>query len=206
MNQRPVEVLLVEDSPSDAHLTRAALLQGPVPKHISLVTDGGQAIDFVRRRGQFKHAPRPDLILLDLNLPKRDGLEVLRDIKGDPELRAITIVVFTTSQHPSDINSAYELSANCYIVKPIELDHFYAAMRGIEEFWMSLASLPTAGQDPRPAVDEVSEDESSNGKQGKASAHSHRRSSTRRTLPREPPFEEHRTGRSPFSRRQPALH
>ena len=183
MNQRPVEVLLVEDSPSDAHLTRGALLQGPVPKNISLVTDGAQAIDFVRRRGQFKASPRPDLILLDLNLPKRDGFDVLREIKGDPALRAITVIVFTTSQHPSDINSAYELAANCYIVKPMELDHFYAAMRGIEEFWMRLASLPTLGRNPVPANEEPAIGESSGGKQGAITPQSHRRVSRVRSVP-----------------------
>lgn len=153
MNQRPVEVLLVEDSPADARLAREALEEGSVPKRITVVSDGAEAIEYVRKRGNFHSAPRPDLVLLDLNLPKRDGLEVLREIKGDPELRSITVIVLTTSQFPKDVNTAYELSANCYIVKPVELEEFYQAMRGIEEFWMSLASLPTLGKDPRPAAD-----------------------------------------------------
>ncbi len=145
---RPVEVLLVEDSPADVRLARDALLAGSVPKNISVVTDGAQAIDFVRRRGAFSKAPRPDIVLLDLNLPKRDGIEVLREIKGDPELRPITVIVLTTSQFPKDVNTAYEESANCYIVKPVDLDHFYQVMNGIEEFWMTLVSLPSLGNDP----------------------------------------------------------
>jgi CheY-like chemotaxis protein len=148
MFDRPFEILLVEDSPADARLAYDALLEGNIPKRINIVTDGAQAIDFVRRRGEYRDAPRPDLILLDLNLPKRDGLEVLRAIKGDPNLRSITVIVLTTSQLPDDVRMAYDLSANCYIVKPVDLDQFYAVIRGIEEFWMSLASLPTLGKDP----------------------------------------------------------
>jgi two-component system, chemotaxis family, response regulator Rcp1 len=146
MMNRPVEVLLVEDSPADARLAREALMEGPVPKRIHVVTDGAQALEFVRKRGQFANAPRPDLVLLDLNLPKRDGIEVLREIKSDPALRSITVIVLTTSQFPRDIATAYDLSANCYIVKPVDLDQFYHVMHGIEEFWMTLASLPTLGQ------------------------------------------------------------
>src|SRR4051812_6048933 len=108
MFHRPVEILLVEDSPADARLAREALMQGSIPKRISSVSDGAQAIDFVKRRGTFANAPRPDLILLDLNLPKRDGLEVLREIKSDPLLRSITVIVLTTSQFPKDVNMAYE--------------------------------------------------------------------------------------------------
>lgn len=172
MNQRPVEVLLVEDSPADARLAREALEEGSVPKRITVVSDGAEAIEYVRKRGRFHNAPRPDLVLLDLNLPKRDGLEVLREIKADPELRSITVIVLTTSQFPKDVNTAYELSANCYIVKPVELEEFYQAMRGIEEFWMSLASLPTLGRDPRPAADigAGEADQRSGGKTGKAKA------------------------------------
>jgi CheY-like chemotaxis protein len=153
MLQRPVQILLVEDSPADVRLTRDALLRGSVPKQISVVMDGAQAIEFVRRVGPFADAARPDLILLDINLPKRDGLDVLREIKTDPDLRSITVIVLTTSQFPKDIRTAYELCANCYIIKPVDLDQFYAMIRGIEEFWMSLALLPTLGNDPssRPA-------------------------------------------------------
>ena len=103
MFQRPVHILLVEDSPADIRLAREALLQGSVPKRISVVTDGAQAIDFVRRRGEFQNAARPDLVLLDINLPKRDGLDVLREIKSDPVLRSITVIVLTTSQFQRDV-------------------------------------------------------------------------------------------------------
>lgn len=154
MNQRPIEVLLVEDSPPDARLAREALMQGTVAKRITIVTDGAQAIDYVRRRGSFVGARRPDIVLLDLNLPKRDGLEVLEEIKSDSDLRCITVIVLTTSEFPKDVRMAYELSANCYIVKPPELEKFFSVMRGIEEFWMSLASLPTLSSDPLPRTGE----------------------------------------------------
>jgi CheY-like chemotaxis protein len=148
MFERPVEILLVDHNAADARLTREALLEGNIPKRIYIVADGAQAIDFVRKRGDFRNAPRPDLVLLDLNLPKRDGLDVLREIKSDANLRSITVIVLTTSQFPKDINAAYELSANCYVVKPVDLTEFYGVMRGIEEFWMAVASLPTFGRDP----------------------------------------------------------
>jgi CheY-like chemotaxis protein len=150
MLHRPVEILLVDDSPADVRLTREALLQGPIPKRISVAMDGAEAMDFLHKRGQFSRAPRPDIILLDLNLPKRDGLEVLREVKADPDLRTITIIVLTTSTASRDVSKAYELLANCYIVKPTELDDFYSVMRGIEEFWMSMVSLPTLDRDPQP--------------------------------------------------------
>ena len=172
--ERPVEILLVEDSPSDAKLARDALLRGPVLKRISVVEDGARAIDFLRQRGEYAHAPRPDLVLLDLNLPKRDGLDVLNEIKSDPDLRSITVIVLTTSSFPRDIIRAYELLANCYIVKPLELDEFHAVMRGIEEFWMTLACLPTSGRDPVGRTGERSVDERmKQPKKGTASAHSH---------------------------------
>ena len=141
--QRPIEILLVEDSPGDIWLTREALMQGPVPKNINVVTNGEQALDFVRKRGQFASVTRPDLVLLDLNLPRRDGLEVLREIKSDAELSAITVIVLTTSEAPPDVNSAYDLNANCYVVKPVDLEEFTVTIRGIEDFWMNVASLPT---------------------------------------------------------------
>ena len=143
MTYRPVEVLLVEDSPGDVWLTKEALRQGSTRKNISVVNNGEQGIDFLRRRGAYSNAPRPDLVLLDLNLPRRDGIEVLREVKTDPDLRTITVVVLTTSEAPVDINAAYDLNANCYVVKPVDLEQFTAAIHGIEEFWMRLASLPT---------------------------------------------------------------
>jgi CheY-like chemotaxis protein len=144
-------------------------MQGSVAKNITVVTDGAEAIEYVRRRGQFADSPRPDLVLLDLNLPKRDGLEVLREIKSDPDLRSITVVVLTTSRFPRDVTTAYELSANCYIVKPAELEEYYSVMRSIEEFWMSLATLPTLGKEPDTA-DEIIEKKDRNNHLGKAKA------------------------------------
>ena len=172
MHHRPVEILLVEDSPADARLTRSALSEGSVPKNIHVVTDGAQAIDFLRRRKGHEGAPRPDVVLLDLNLPKRDGLEVLREIKSDPELHSITVIVLTTSQLQDDIRAAYEMAANCYVVKPVDLDEFYRAMRGIEEFWMTLATLPTINRDPRAPGDRAQGESprSGNGQKGTASA------------------------------------
>lgn len=139
---RPVEILVVEDNPADAHLAKVTLLAGSIPKRISVVTDGAQAIEYIRRKGRFKDAPRPDLVLLDLNLPKFGGMEVLKEVKGDPHLRSITVIVLSTSSYQRDINTAYGLLANCYIVKPVELDDFYAMMRTVEEFWMGRAALP----------------------------------------------------------------
>jgi CheY-like chemotaxis protein len=133
----------VEDSPSDVWLTRQALQEGAIPKHVSVVSNGEQAIDFLRRRGPYTKSPRPDLILLDLNLPRLDGLEVLREIKGDPDLKTITVIVLTTSEAAVDVNAAYDLNANCYVVKPVDYEQFTIAIRGIEEFWMGLASLPS---------------------------------------------------------------
>lgn len=144
MIKRSVEILLVEDSPGDIWLTREALMQGPVPKNISVVTNGEQALDYLRKKGPFTSAARPDLVLLDLNLPRRDGLEVLREIKSDPELSAITVIVLTTSEAPIDVNTAYDLNANCFVVKPVDLEEFTVTIRGIEDFWMTVATLPTA--------------------------------------------------------------
>jgi len=180
MHQRPVEILLVDDSPADARLTRTALMEGAVPKKIHVVTDGAQAIDFLRRRNVFHSVPRPDVVLLDLNLPKRDGLEVLRDIKTDPELHSITVIILTTSQLPEDVRAAYELSANCYVVKPVDLDQFYRVMRGIEEFWMTLATLPTISRDPNSGTardDSARSEEPGNGRKGSAGAR-HRTAAT----------------------------
>jgi chemotaxis family two-component system response regulator Rcp1 len=143
MTQRPVEILLAEDSPGDVWLTLEILSQGPVPKNIYVVRNGEEALDYLFRRGAYVNAKRPDLVLLDLNLPRRDGLEVLREVKRDPGLRAITVVMLTTSEAPSDVNAAYDLNVNCYIVKPVDLEEFTVTIRGIEDFWMSMAILPT---------------------------------------------------------------
>ena len=159
MLQRPIEILLVEDNPGDVWLTRQALVQGTVPKNISVVNNGEQALDYLRRRGRFANAIRPDLILLDLNLPRRDGLEVLREVKSDPELRSITVVILTTSDAPVDVNAAYDLNANCYVVKPVDLEEFTIAIRGIEKFWMATATLPTTT--PTTSDDELADSASS---------------------------------------------
>lgn len=149
MTSRPIEILLVEDSPGDIWLTRETLLEGPVRKNINVVTNGEQALDYLKRKGRFPNAGRPDLVLLDLNLPRRDGLDVLRLIKNDPDLSMITVIVLTTSHAPSDVNAAYDLKANCYVVKPVNLEDFTIAIRGIEDFWMRLATLPTFAPEGR---------------------------------------------------------
>lgn len=181
MPSRPFEILLVEDSPGDVWLTREILLQGSAPKNIAVVNDGEQAIDYLYRKGRYATAAQPDLILLDLNLPRRNGLEVLAKIKNDKILRAITVVVLTTSEAADDINAAYGLNANCYIVKPVNLDAFTMAIRGIEYFWMTMATLPTTL--PPNAEDERERDEGDSSESGEASgagsASNRRRGATR---------------------------
>jgi chemotaxis family two-component system response regulator Rcp1 len=150
MPSRPIEILLVEDSPGDIWLTRDILLKGSVPKNISVVTDGEQALDYLFARGRYSNVRRPDLVLLDLNLPRRNGLEVLSVIKNDPDLRIITVIVLTTSGAASDVNSAYQANANCYIVKPVELEAFTSAIESIEQFWLSMALLPSTLPPSKP--------------------------------------------------------
>jgi len=139
---RLVEILLVEDSPSDTELTIEALREAKVRNHLSLVEDGVQALQFLRREGRFAGAPRPDLIMLDLNLPRKDGREVLAEIKADPDLRTIPVVVLTTSRAEQDVLRAYQLSANCYITKPVDFDQFLKVVRSIESFWLFIVTLP----------------------------------------------------------------
>ncbi len=139
---KPFDLLLVEDNPGDVRLTQEALRETTIPVHLSVATDGVEAIDFLRRRGKFREAPRPELILLDLNLPRKSGREVLSEIKGDPVLRSIPVVVMTTSTAEQDINKAYALNANCYITKPLDLDQFLSVIRSIEDFWLTRATLP----------------------------------------------------------------
>jgi two-component system, chemotaxis family, response regulator Rcp1 len=141
---RPVEILLVEDSPSDADLTLEALKDCTVQNHVSLVEDGVQALQFLRREGAYRQAPRPDLIMLDLNLPRKDGREVLAVIKADDNLKTIPVIVLTTSRAEQDILGAYQLNANCYITKPVDFDQFAEMVRSIESFWLSEVSLPPA--------------------------------------------------------------
>lgn len=142
---RPIEILLVEDSPSDTELTQEALREAKVRNHLSTVEDGVQAMDFLRRRGVYVVAPKPDLVMLDLNLPRKDGREVLAEIKEDPELKTIPVVVLTTSQAEQDVLRAYHLHANCYITKPVDFEQFLQAIRSIESFWLLVVTLPPRG-------------------------------------------------------------
>jgi CheY-like chemotaxis protein len=143
---RPIEILLVEDSPSDTDLTLEALKDFKVRNHVSVVEDGVLAMQFLRRQGAYAQAPRPDLIMLDLNLPRKDGREVLAEIKGDNLLKTIPIVVLTTSRAEKDILSAYELNANCYINKPVDFNQFLEVVRSIESFWLFVVTLPPAAK------------------------------------------------------------
>ena len=139
----PIEILLVEDSLADARLTKRALLKCRVANNLHVVRDGVEAMAFVQRRGPFVSAPRPDLILLDLNLPRKDGRAVLAEIKSDEHLRTIPVVVLTTSIAPEDVQTCYQLHANCFLVKPVDLDAFTSTILAIEEFWLTRARLPS---------------------------------------------------------------
>lgn len=140
---RPVEILLVEDSPTDALLAQEALEYATVCNHVNHVTDGVEAISFLRRQGRYADAPQPELILLDLNLPRKDGREVLREIKDDSSLKAIPVIVLTTSRHEADVVQSYGYHANCYIVKPVDFDRFADVVRSIEMFWFAVVTLPS---------------------------------------------------------------
>jgi len=143
MNQnRPIDILLVEDSPGDVRLTREALKQGRVANNLHVVGDGEEALAFLRRQGPHAAAPRPGLILLDLNLPVMDGREVLAVIKTDPDLKRIPVVVLTTSKAEEDVLHIYDLHANAYIIKPVDFTQFIAAVKTIETFWLSIVNLP----------------------------------------------------------------
>jgi CheY-like chemotaxis protein len=139
---RPVEILLVEDNPGDVRLTIEALRDGKVRNHLSVACDGVDALAFLRREGAHAGAPRPDLILLDLNLPRKDGRELLADVKSDPALSSIPVVVLTTSRAEPDVLAAYRLQAACYITKPVDLDQFLAVVKSIENFWLSVVTFP----------------------------------------------------------------
>ncbi len=140
----PIEILMVEDSPGDARLTMEALKEAKVLNRISVVEDGVEAMAFLRREGKHTEAPRPDLILLDLNLPKKDGREVLAEIKTDPALADIPVVVLTTSQAEQDVLRSYQLHANCYVTKPVDLTQFMSVIKSVESFWLTVARLPRA--------------------------------------------------------------
>ena len=140
----PVEILLVEDNPGDHRLTQEALREGKVYNNLHWAKDGVEALDFLNRRGKHAAAPRPDIILLDLNLPKKDGREVLSEIKGDPALRPIPVVILTTSKAEEDILRSYDLHANCYVTKPVDLDKFIVVVQSIDRFWLTVVTLPPA--------------------------------------------------------------
>lgn len=136
------EILLVEDNPGDARLAQEALKEGRMTSRLKVVVDGVEAMSFLRREGQYQGSPRPNLILLDLNLPRKDGRQVLAELKADEDLRRIPVVVLTTSQAEQDIMRSYDLHANCYITKPVDLDRFISVVRSIEEYWCSVVTLP----------------------------------------------------------------
>jgi CheY-like chemotaxis protein len=139
---KPIEILLVEDNPGDVRLTIEALKEAKVINHLTVVKDGMEALAYLRRQGSYTAAPRPHLIVLDLNLPKKDGREVLADIKADDRLKRIPVVVLTTSQDEQDVLKSYNLHANCYITKPVDLDQFVRVVRSIEDFWLGIVVLP----------------------------------------------------------------
>lgn len=139
---RPVEILLVEDNPGDVVLTREALLEGKLHTRLSVVSDGEAALAYLRREAPFAAAARPDLILLDLNLPRLSGREVLAAVKADDQLKSIPVVVLTSSEAEQDIVASYKLNANCYISKPVDLDQFIKVVRSIEDFWLTVVRLP----------------------------------------------------------------
>ena len=139
---RPIEILLVEDNPGDVRLTREALKDAKMSNILHVVEDGALALDFLHRRGEYANARRPDLILLDLNLPRKNGREVLQEIKQDPFLKIIPVVILTTSQAEEDILGAYSEHANCYITKPVDFSQLTKIVRTIEDFWLSIVTLP----------------------------------------------------------------
>jgi len=139
---KPIDILLVEDNPGDVRLTREALKEGKVLNTLYVAEDGVFALEFLRKEGRFADMPRPDIIFLDLNLPRKDGREVLAEIKSDPTLRSIPVVILTTSKAEEDIVRTYDLHANCYITKPVDLEQFITVVQSVEEFWFSIVRLP----------------------------------------------------------------
>ncbi len=140
---RPVEVLLVEDNVGDVRLTQEALREAKVHNNLSVVNDGVEAMAFLRREGKYSQAPKPDLVLLDLNMPRKDGRQVLAEVKADPELRRIPIVVLTTSKAEEDIIRSYELHANSYVTKPVDFEQFMKVVQSIEGFWLTVVKFPS---------------------------------------------------------------
>jgi len=143
IRNKAIEVLLVEDNPGDVRLTKEALKEGRLLNNVNVVGDGIEALSFLRRQDKYEQVVQPDLILLDLNLPKKDGREVLAEIKADPNLRRIPVVILTTSSAEEDILKTYDLHANCYVTKPVDLDRFMGVVKSIEDFWVSVVKLPS---------------------------------------------------------------
>ena len=141
---KPIEILLVEDNPGDVDLTRESMKDSKVRNELHVAGDGEEAMTFMRRKGKHTNAPRPDLVLLDLNLPKKDGKEVLAEIKSDEDLKRIPVVILTISKSEEDILTTYNLHANCYITKPIDLNQFIKVVKSIEDFWLAIVKLPPA--------------------------------------------------------------
>ncbi len=139
---KQIEILLVEDNPGDVRLTTEALKENKIALETHVVWDGIEAMDFLQKHGKHVDAPRPDLILLDLNLPKKDGREVLSEIKADESLKRIPVIVLTTSQADEDIMNSYEMNANCFVTKPVDLDQFITIVKSIEHFWLTVVKLP----------------------------------------------------------------
>lgn len=143
---RPADFLLVEDNPGDVRLTQEALKSHKVQNNLHVVTDGEEAMAFLRMQGKYANAPRPDIILLDLNLPRKDGREVLAEIKSDNNLKAIPVVIITSSEAEQDVVKSYNLNANCYITKPVNLDQFIKVVQSINDFWLTIVKLPSNPQ------------------------------------------------------------
>ncbi len=139
---RPIEILLVEDNPGDVRLTKEALKENKINNNLNVVGDGVEALDYLKKKGKYAKNSRPDLILLDLNLPRKDGREVLTEIKKDEGLKRIPVVILTTSSAEEDILNTYNLHANCYITKPVDLEQFLKVVKSIEDFWISIVRLP----------------------------------------------------------------
>ncbi len=139
---KPIDILLVEDNPGDVRLTIEGLKEGKILNNLNVVSNGVEAMAFLRQEGKYAEAPRPELILLDLNLPRKDGREVLAEIKNDDNLKRIPVVILTSSQAEQDIVKSYNLHANCFITKPVELDQFIGVIKSIEQFWLTIVKLP----------------------------------------------------------------
>ncbi|MEX2572386.1 MAG: response regulator [Gemmatimonadota bacterium] len=145
MSTHPVDILLVEDNPGDVDLTLEALEEAKLRNNVHVVEDGVAAMAFLRNEGRYAGSPRPDLVLLDLNMPRKDGRAVLKEIKEDDDLRQIPVVVLTTSEAEKDVLDAYEYRANAYIVKPVDFEQFFRTIRSLEDFWLTVVRLPRRG-------------------------------------------------------------